>query len=468
MTTLHAAQAAIQAGRMQEALTAIERLRAEDCDPAQYLILLGQWHMRQHLWEAALPPLEQACELRGLDYAVHYNLGYCLHKLGRFDAAAACYEQTLKLNPDFTKAWVRLGHVCLLTGHFAIGLACYAHAAMLDGNDQEARCGYGTGLSLFEQDAGAEQEYRRALAIDPAMVEAEMGLGFTLLRAGKWREGWQHRQAALRYQPWGAPWDYVPPPFWCGTPEELLGKRVILCSEQGFGDTIQFARYIPLVAELAAQVHLVTPPSLVRLMEGLGVSALAAGADLPEHDVITTLMSLPAVFETLPDICPPPARYLFRPCDPGARIGLCWHGSARPHDPAAASDDGRRSIPWDVFAPIAHSAPYVSLQEEDLRRLGVRDWADTAEIVAGLDLVITVDTAIAHLAGSLGIETWCLLRRGGCWRWMTGRSDTPWYRTMRLFRQPALGEWGPVVAEVTMELQSFLCAPEVSKPGFVS
>jgi hypothetical protein len=172
---------------------------------------------------------------------------------------------------------------------------------------------------------------------------------------------------------------------------------------------------------------------------------------MPEHDVLTALMSLPQVFGTTLGNCPPPARFLVEEKDVGARVGVCWHGGAREEEPIANADDKRRSIPVEVFQPIIDAAGdrVISLQQE---HLGTADWLETAEIVAGLDLVITVDTAMAHLAASLGVETWILLRSGGCWRWLTKGDKTVWYPSARLYRQEALSDWRPVVQRVVADL----------------
>lgn len=422
-----------------------------DTDRFDLLSVSAYWHMKQHQWEPAIGLLKTAGTIRPLDYSAHYNQGFCHHKLGQFEPAAACYERCLALNPNCTKALVRLAHVCLLTEHFALGLALYGYAAALAPKDAEVRCGYGTGLSLFGNDASAENEYRRALEIDPAFTEAEMGLGFTLLRGGRWTEGWQRRQAVLRHPPFGAPWDYVPPRIWCGQPEGLRGKRVLLRSEQGYGDTIQFARYIPLVQQLAAVVHVETQESLVRLLAA-AEAHVGSAADAAGYDIVTTLMSLPAVFATTLETRPPPAEYHVAPRRLGARLGLCWHGGARAHDPMAHADDLRRSISREMIAPLTDVVPWISLQQEDLTQWGCNDWYDTACVVAGLDLVITVDTAVAHLAASLGVPTWLLARANGCWRWLNAGTSTVWYPAMTIYRQPALGAWQPVITQVTADL----------------
>ncbi len=235
--------------------------------------------------------------------------------------------------------------------------------------------------------------------------------------------------------------------------EDLTGKTVIVAHEQGYGDTIHFCRYVPLVKALGCDVWLQTEPALERLMQSFGVPVIVRGRDaLPVVDIDTTLMALPETFGTRPDDAPPPARFMVvEPKESGAKVGLCWHGGARHDDPPAHIDDLRRSIPWDQFLPIAEVVPCISLQQEDL---DCEDWLDTARVIAGLDLVITVDTAVAHLAGSLGVETLCLLRAGGCFRWLSKGEQTVWYPKMKLYRQPVLAEWAPVIAQIVADLKA--------------
>jgi hypothetical protein len=455
---LHQVAAAIDAGGLGAALDLlIAAGRDPDTNLVRYLTLRAGWHMRQHQWEPALAILAEAEKVAPFDYTVHYNVGYCHHKLGNLEQAAEHYEATLRLKPDVTAAWVRRGHIALLMERPALGLACYQYAAALSPNDAEARAGYGTALSFFGDDESAEREYRRALEIDPASDGFEAAFAITLLRSGQWEEGFRRRQAVTRTIPFGAPWNYKPDPVWCGKPEELRGRDVLLLSEQGYGDTIHFMRYVPMVAEIAASVAVLTQKPLMRLCQGdaWSVGETKMAADPSPKVIQTTLMSLPAVFGTTPENCPSPARYRATPRSLGARLGICWHGDARPNDPLANADDRRRSIAWETFAPLADVVPCLSLQFEDLQRFGCKDWQDTADVVAALDLVITVDTAVAHLAASLGVETWMLSRFSGCWRWLSSGDRTCWYPSMRIYRQPTFSAWQPVVDRVLVDLKDW-------------
>jgi tetratricopeptide (TPR) repeat protein len=458
--TLRQAHEHIQAGRVPEAIAALQRGVAEDADPFQIMVLHAGLLMKQRDFNGALDILGRAAVLRPLDYTVHYNAGLCLYEEGRFSEATDAYHRSLYRNAGYAKTWMKLGGSYLPQQMFPEALACQERAVGLDPEDAELRIALGTTVSLFGDDAGAAAQYRRSLELNQTAFEAEVALGFVLLRSGQWDEGWRRFEARWQIRPFGKPWDHQGKPFWTGKPEDMRGKCVMLGAEQGHGDTLQFLRYASLVAEFADFVFLAVPHALERIAATLGFPVSVSppmGMMIPvrEPDIVIPVMSLPYIFGTTPDNCPPPAQFDVPIREVPAKIGLCWHGDARPHDPIANADDRRRSIPWDQFAPIADVAPVISLQKEDLEEWGCRDWVDTAAIVKGLDLVITVDTAMAHLAGSLGVETWLLARAGGCWRWLSRGDTTCWYPTMRIYRQPVLMDWGPVIARVVADLKDW-------------
>jgi hypothetical protein len=265
--------------------------------------------------------------------------------------------------------------------------------------------------------------------------------------------------------------------------EDLAGKRLFVHWEQGFGDTLQFCRYALAVRARGARVILSVQDPLVRLLRGLdpGIEVIG-GAETPQSfDYHCPLMSLPlAVGTTLETI---PARTPYLSAAPartaawstrltavtGLKVGLVWAGDPRPHDPASSAIDRRRSIALERLAPLLAEpgVSFFSLQKgspagqladipAELRPLACMDeagdFADTAALISNLDLVITVDTAVAHLAGALGKPVWILSRFAGCWRWLLERDDSPWYPTARLFRQAEPGDWGPVIAKVATRL----------------
>jgi hypothetical protein len=293
-----------------------------------------------------------------------------------------------------------------------------------------------------------------------------------LLRRGAFREGWQEQEWRWQWEDFPSPRRQFQQPQWYG--EELRGRRILLHAEQGLGDTIQFVRYAPMVAALGAHVTLEVHSELVSLMGSIegGSEVVARGDALPSFDLHCPLMSLPLAFDTTMETIPRGVPYLHadgaapawvHQADGGAlRVGLVWAGNP------ANRVDGRRSIPvgelWQLFS--IPGVDFYSFQrggirdpeEERLRFRGVLpdsgDFSVTAAALGEMDLLISVDTAVAHLAGALGVPVWILLPRLGDWRWLEREQASPWYPTARLFRQTEDRQWNSVVARVTGELQA--------------
>lgn len=293
--------------------------------------------------------------------------------------------------------------------------------------------------------AAAEAGFRRALALEPGRPVSLSALGSVLLGQGRFAEGFP------LYDNWrripGREAKAAPPltiPPWRG--EDLAGRRVLIWSEEGFGDQIMFARYAARLRDLGARVSWLCPPPLVRLFaEGLRIEAIPAAGEvkLGAYDFYSPSSALPVLFDGAvsgaPYLAPPPAIR-----QPGLTVGVVTHGNPKhPHDAA-------RSIPPEQRAGFLALPGAVDLQPE---ATGARDFHDTAAIIAGLDLVISVDTAVAHLAGALGKPVWVLpYAPEADWRWMQHRQDSPWYDTARLFRQPSPGDWTGVLAELVVAL----------------
>jgi hypothetical protein len=418
------------------------------------LIAVAAGHASSGEHNKALKAIAAACSLQPLNFSVHTNAGMQLAAMGEFEEAANAYRRALMINQMHSPTWSKLAWVLMRPQKFAESLACARMALTLSPTDQEAMMVSAMILGMFELDADAIPFLRKCIIRDPSRTDlhypsAEMALGVALLRLGQWGEGWQMVESRWQLRPHGAPADWTPRKPWTGTPDEMRGKRIGLYAEQGYGDTLHFIRYVPLVQELAASVVVVCPPPLVRLVQTMGITCVP-DLVLEDIDIRTGIMSLPKIFGSRPDFVPTPAKFVVEPIPQPARVGICWHGDARPHDPGANADDMRRSISWELFGPLAGVVPVISLQKEDLPP---GDWLDTARIVAGLDLVITVDTAMCHLAASLGVETWMLARRGGCWRWLLNTDRTAWYPNMRIFREPVLSNWGPCVNQVVDALK---------------
>jgi tetratricopeptide (TPR) repeat protein len=371
------------------------------------------------------------------------NLANVLHQLGRHDDAISLYRRALELKPDLVVAHVNLGNVLKDT------------RAMV----------------------AAETSYRSALALDPDNADAHVGLGGLLLRTGRLAEGWPEQEWRFR-----GTWRFISfpernleRPRWNGEP--LGGRTLLLHAEQGFGDTIQFCRYVAGIA-LGGRVVLEVPRALVTLMSGLdGVDTIVAYGDaLPHFDLHCPLLSLPLVAGTTLATIPATVPYL--QAEPelvaawrrrleglgGLRVGLVWGGNPR------YPNDRWRSASLEHLAPLASvaGATFVSLQKGPPARqaaeppagMVLHDWtdeledfSDTAALIDALDLVISTDTSVPHLAGALGKPVWLLSSYDACWRWLLNRDDSPWYPTLRQFRQRRLGDWHAPVEDMRAALQ---------------
>jgi tetratricopeptide (TPR) repeat protein len=430
----------------------------------------------------------RALEIRPDHANAHNNLGNLLNATKRISEAEAAYRRALEIQPNHANAHNNLGNLLKQTKRFPEAEAAYLHALTFQPDHADARNNLGSLLKQLRRFAEAEAVYRRALEIRPDHAEACYNLGALLLHTGRLSEGWPLHEA--RYHE-AMPGRIVPPSLayaqWQG--ESLENKSILVHCEQGFGDQIQFVRYLAsLKAMGASRVTLICSAPLLPLFEGIAGADVVLTTDevakAPAHDYWIFLLSLPLHLATTLDSIPATIPYLKANLDrlgawrarlPAAdlRIGLVWAGNA------AQNNDANRSLPglatlaplWDI--PGVH---FVSLQKgqgEDeaaasqpgplLTHVGsdIKDFADSAAIVAQLDLVICVDTAIAHLAGALGTPCWVLLPSvNAAWRWLDERTDSPWYPgTMRLFRQRDLDDWAPTILEVAQALRHFRQGP---------
>ncbi|WP_158931095.1 tetratricopeptide repeat protein [Acidisphaera sp. S103] len=394
--------------------------------------------------------------------------------LEAWDGAKADLDRALALAPDHVPALIDRGNLFHDLQRYDAALACYNRALALDPDNLTALMNRGGTLQSLQRHAEALETYQKALAVRPGYDDALMSVSLCQLRAGAWCEGWRGYETRLRQQPWTDALPTFSGPRWDGA-SDLRGKRVLLASEQGLGDAIQFSRFARFVADRGARVILGVEKPLRRLMRGLaGVSEIAVpGEPAPVYDCYVPLMSLIAVLDLGMEDVATGGPYLHADPDaaaawrtrlaalPGLKIGLAWAGDPRRHNRTAFLMDRRRSIALERLAPLlaVDGVTFVSLQKGAAAVPPIIDWtdelddfADTAALIDGLDLVITVDTAVAHTAGALGKPVWMLNRFDRCWRWMWDRTDTPWYPTMRLFTQRVPGVWKDVVSEVAAML----------------
>lgn len=337
----------------------------------------------------------------------------------------------------------RRGVEAQFAGRLAEAEAAYRETILSFPDAVPPRLNLATVLETQRRWSGAEDQYSAVLAQSPEHPRARLNLGLSRLAAGDYPQGWPLYEARREVEEGRVLAPRLATPEWDGRP---IGS-VLIMPEQGLGDQIQFARYAPVLQGLGIAPTLVCHPSLRRLFSPLGVEIIAAEgqAILPPHDAWTLAGSLPLRLGTTLASIPPPPK--LAPDHAGGRgIGIAWRGNPIHHN------DANRSLPPDVAAALMRLPGAISLHPEDT---GARDFQDTAEIASALSLVISVDTSIAHLAASLGVETWVLLPgRRTDWRWLRDRPDSPWYPTARLFRQSIPGDWSSVVAQVLTEAGS--------------
>jgi tetratricopeptide (TPR) repeat protein len=444
----------------------------------------------------------QACYQQALEHCpdraiLHNNLGALLVKKGCLPDAQACFQRALAIDPALAVARRNLAALLRTMLRYDDAVAAYHELLAHEPDSAEILTLLGAALLDARRFTEAEQVLRRALELQPGRLPAAFVLSLVLFTVGRLEEAWPLYESRHGESPdWGdaAAFRRRPAlPFreWQGGP--LAGKSLVVWPEQGNGDVIQFARYLPMLkARGLSRLTLVCSAGLCRLLESVkGVDECIAADDeqrisaaqIPAHDYACMMLSLPLRFGTtlhnIPDNVPyvkiaPSlvAHWKARLPSGGFKVGLVWAGDPRPHQADANAVDQRRSLHATAYLPLLRlpGITFVSLQKsaatraqmlelpEALRPLDpmedVGDFADTGAIIENLDLVITVDTSIAHLAGALNKPVWILSRFDGCWRWLVDRDDSPWYPSARLFRQVQPGDWSAPLEQVLRELQA--------------
>ncbi|MDO9360343.1 MAG: tetratricopeptide repeat protein [Polaromonas sp.] len=471
------------AGRFDEALASHDRALALSPERAQAHVGRGSALQALDRHAGAVASYDRAIALRPGYAMAYYNRGLSLLSTKLYDKAVASYDQWLSFQPNHPEAWNNRGLALRGMGQHQAALESYERALAARDSYADAWSNHGVALTDLGRHAEALASYQRVLAMNPADAEAHLNLGICALQSGDFGRGWpayEWRLKCKQEDPAGIR-DF-PQPRWTGA-EPLEGKTILLHTEQGLGDTLQFSRYVREVAALGARVILEVQPALVGLLQELeGASAvLGRGHPLPSFDCHCALMSLPLAFKTLPHTIPPPAagfsaaktvtgRTAAWQARLGAKagpcVGLVWSGSP------THKNDSNRSIPLsELLAALPPGVQYVSLQKDvrdaDAKTLAahpgvlhvgdeLKDFTDTAALCGLMDLVISVDTSVAHLSATLGRETWVLLPFNPDWRWMLERSDTPWYPDAVLYRQESFGNWQTVLKAVGDDLAGAL------------
>jgi len=426
---------------------------------------------------AALVRFQSAVNIDPANATLHLYTGAALHDLERYEEAVASYRQALAVAPEMGEGHNNLGNSLMALGRFAQAADSFTRASELLASSPVPLTARATALQALGEIAEAETDCRRALSLDPSFAAAHWNLALNLLLQGRYAEGWQEYEWRWRKPDFTSPCRHTDIPLWDGSP--LHGRTILLHAEQGFGDAIQFARYAPLVAQRGGNVVIECHPQLVRLMQGVGgvQAVFPFGAPLPPFSCQSPLLSLPTIFGTIlqsvPSRCPYISIHdeyrkkwaaLISTHSASLRVGLVWAGKSYP--------DPLRSCRLAELAPLVtnHDVTFYSLQlgagsEQaasppsgmtliDLTDQ-IHDFVDSAALIGQLDLVVSIDTAVAHLAGALGKPVLLLLPYAPDWRWLLDRSDSPWYPTMQIFRQKKAGNWGEVVGRVQIAAEKY-------------
>ncbi len=501
-------------GRAQEAVGAYDQALQARPDYAEAANNKGIALQSQGRQEEALACFAQAVTAKPSYTEAWNNQGIALNTLGRPGDAARCFAEAVALEPGSARAHNNLGNALMEQSQFSDALSAYDRALAIDGANAEVHSNRGTALkelSRFDEaraalaralqirpaypdalsnlatcllaegrTADALEAYGLALALDPQHRDAHWNRALALLISGDWANGWAEYE--WRFHKFAAPCTSTAP-RWDGV--RLDGKTILVCAEQGAGDTLKFVRFLPLVQAMGGRVVFACPPALHTLMASCaGIDSLVAPHETVPHDVWVPLLSLPGLFGTTPKTVPQNTPYLSAPlgladawrakinsaAPDTVKVGICWAGS-----PDQKNDHNRSARLLD-FAPLADvpGVTFFSLQKGESAAQtaapppgmtlvdltpSIHDFADTAALMGGLDLIVTVDTSVAHLAGALGLPVWTLLPHAAPWHYLHGRADSPWYPTMRLFQQTTPRDWAPVFAQVTATLLAAVAAP---------
>jgi tetratricopeptide (TPR) repeat protein len=471
------------AGRHDEAQQLCRRILAANTRHTGAWNLSGLVEQHRGNQDAAAACFNSAIERDPSFSAAHYNLGNIHKDRGRLAEADACYKRAIALNPGFIEARNNLGTVLRDQDDLPGAIALFREAIASNPDMPELHANLGSAFTLQGRIADAADCYRRALAIKPDFAQAHHSLSALLLLSGDFEQGWREyewRWRTSQFEP-----RVFRQPTWDG--RQLEGQTILVHAEQGLGDTLQFVRYVPLVKQRKANIILACQTALLPLLARCAAIDDLIGERVSrlEFDFHVPLLSLPRLFETRLETIPANVPYLF--ADPsrvaewreklahieGFRVGINWRGGPergprRQRDiplnqfislsgvPGVRLFTLQKQADRDELATIRSRVPIVEFG--DLDAAGGA-FVDTAAMIMNLDLVITSDTSIAHLAGGLGTPVWVALPFAPDWRWLLDRSDSPWYPTMRLFRQKLPGDWKGVFREISAALGELVNRP---------
>lgn len=460
-------------GRHEAALTSCTQALQHDANLAAAHINMGNALLGLGNAEEAVVSYGKALALNPADSTAHFDLGNAQMELDDFEAAHASYTRAVALDFSNPEKHYNLGNACQALDRYEDAIEAYEKAIELRPGYIDAICNLGATLQKMDRVADAIAALRDALVGEPESPDLHWNLSLALLQQGDYEEGWAEYEWRWQTPTFLAYARDFAKPRWQG--DDLAGRRLLIDAEQGFGDALQFIRYARLAAERGGEIVVECRPQLTRLFSAIpGIArCVDLGSEIPDYDLYCPLMSLPHVMgDSVPRV-PAAVPYLAVPegvsADPriaeaeGLKVGLVWAGSP------TRVDNHKRSCPVAELAPLLDvgGVTFFSLQVGEFRGEldelgdghgvidvvdGLGDFADTAAAVAALDLVISVDTSVLHLAGALGKPGWGLMSRPTGFLWQTERADSDWYPSLRLFRQPEPGAWAPVIGDVAAAL----------------
>jgi tetratricopeptide (TPR) repeat protein len=447
------------------------------------LHLLGLVYQKQGKLFDASALVRAAIRLQPESPVMLANFGSILNDIGRFQDAEITCKLALNLDANSLGAHNNLGNALVSQNRYDEAISHYRAALRIDPSDPHTAGNLANALVAVGDDDGALRTYQAGLSLAPDNPELNHGYASQLLQTGQFAEGFRRYESrwSLPITPRFA--QQSPAPQWDGS-QDLTGRRILIRAEQGLGDTLQFVRYIPLVAQMASEVWVEVQAPVSKLLAHNfenHARIIVQGEPLPSVDYQCALMSLPLAFQTTPETIPfAREAYLFPspediavwaekvPAPTSPRVGFVWNAN-RVGVPHAKVSSSRRSVPLAAFAsllrtpnitPVILQKEMTAAEASMLAAHGINEnhgqmlssFSDTAALIAQLDLVVTVDTSVAHVAGALGKPVWILVPTAADWRWLRGRDDSVWYPHVRLFRQTTPGDWSPVLKIVEKAL----------------
>lgn len=513
-------------GLEDDAIKSYDNALIHDANFIHAYINKGNALQRLHKLNEALENFDYAINLAPDDFEAHYNRGNILKELGKFSLAIASFDLAIKFNPTYAQAFINRGNAYKEINNFTEAFLNYQNAIEINPHLPEAFVSLSSlqyRLNQFENalknasiatqinkefseaylnKANAEKalnlidealkSINTAINLKRNYTEAYWNKSLILLLLGRYSEGFQLYESRLSLAN-SNPLLKSMPPLWLGN-ESLKDKSILLVCEQGYGDSIQFSRYVYEVYALGANIFFEIPKQLISIFDCFSSHAVLLEQGAPStnytYDFYCPLMSLPFALNTKLETIPNGSKYLsVKPSKiefwkdrlknlKGLKVGVVWNGGFRPNQPEVWGINERRNIPLDIFASKLNSLAvnFISLQkgdpaESELREkamtywpLGnlniftdeLQDFSDTAALIENLDLVISVDTSTAHLSAALGKPTWILNRFDNCWRWLINRDDSPWYKSVKLYKQPLHGDWETVLSLAKEDLMKLL------------